>query len=53
MDKPLVSKEYPVGHLLNPKTPYVRSDKTDIRRTLMKQQELNRLRQLERKEPVK
>lgn len=30
MTKPLVSRLYPVGHLLNPQTPYVRSEHTDI-----------------------
>jgi hypothetical protein len=33
MHKPLVSKQYPVGHILQPKTPYVNAACTDIRET--------------------
>lgn len=31
--KPLASRDYPVGHLLNPATPYVPSAHTDVART--------------------
>lgn len=31
--KPLISKQYPVGHLGNPRTPYTPAANTDIRAT--------------------
>jgi hypothetical protein len=31
--KPLVSRDYPLGHLLNPATPYEPAARTDIART--------------------
>lgn len=41
--KPLISRQYPVGHLANPRTPYVPAAQTDIRatfaRALKEQQE--------------
>lgn len=31
--KPLISKQYPASHLMNPARPYIKSAATDIRAT--------------------
>lgn len=37
--KPLISKQYPVGHLGNPRTPYTPAANTDIRATFARVQQ--------------
>ncbi len=34
MSKPLISKRWPVGHILNPRTPYFNASQTDVSRTM-------------------
>lgn len=40
--KPLISHKYPVGHLANPRTPYVPAAQTDIRATFARAQQQQR-----------
>jgi hypothetical protein len=43
MTKRLRSTEYPIGHILNPLTPYVSAAKTDLRQTFDRIRELQKM----------